>query len=67
MRYTQKQKGKYDDREDIENYKLMTLALNMYEDLYTKDKWMAKPPEEKSSKYHIGRISCGALLFKIIL
>ena len=49
MRYTQKQKGKYDDREDIDNYKLMTLALNMYEDLYTKDKWMAKPPEEKRS------------------
>ena len=49
MRYTQKQKGKYDDREDIDNDKLMTLTLNMYEDLYTKDKWMAKSPEEKRS------------------
>ena len=47
MRYIQNQQDKYDDGEDIYEKKLTTLSLIEYKNLYTKDKWLVKSPEEE--------------------
>ena len=41
------QNYKYDNGECIDKDKLMTLALNKYENLCTKDKWLGKSSEEE--------------------
>ena len=47
MGYTQNQKDKYDNGKNIDEDKLMTLFLNKYKNLCTKDKWLAKSHEEQ--------------------
>ena len=45
MRYIKQQKDKYDDGDNIEKDKLIKLALNKYEYMGTKDKWLANSYE----------------------
>ena len=44
VRYIQHQKDKYNNEYNIWKDKLMKLALNKYENICTKDKWLAKSP-----------------------
>ena len=45
MGYTQNQKDKYDNGKNIDEDKLMTLFLNKYKNLCTKEKWPSKSTE----------------------
>ena len=47
VRYIKHQKDKYDDGENIDKDKWITLDLNKYKTLCTEDKWLDKSPEEQ--------------------
>ena len=47
LRYIQHQKDKYDYGKNIYKDKLMMLVLNNYENMCTKDKCLAKSPEQQ--------------------
>ena len=46
-RYIQHQNNKHNNGEKIDKDKFMKLALNKYKHIFTKDKWLAKSPEEQ--------------------